>query len=175
MTALGWPMLTREDGNGAEVAGVERAVIDRFSSRRVKMVPEIEKLVAEYEETHGHRPNARALWLMKQHVSMKQRAESGNGTIGSGKSPADEVRVLAGVHHAVRAVKGRAISVLDDQAKAKAARIAVAEVQKRHAVWSMAELMFEVRRALPVMAADARLQGTDHRGCQTGRLGPGRD
>ena len=33
--------------------------------------------------------------------------------------------------------------------------IAVAEVQKRHAVWTMAELMFEVHRALPVIAADA--------------------
>ena len=155
MTALGWPMLTREDGNGAEVMGVDRAVIDRFSSRRVKMVPEIEKLWAEYKEHHGHPPNARALWLMKQHVSMKQRAGSGKRDDWEKEVTADEIRVLAGVHVAVRAAKARAIAVLDDKAKAKAARIAVAEVQKRHAVWSMAELMFEVHRALPVMAADA--------------------
>ena len=31
----------------------------------------------------------------------------------------------------------------------RAARIAVAEVQKQHSVWSVAELAFEVNRALP--------------------------
>jgi AAA domain len=46
--------------------------------------------------------------------------------------------------------------VLDEAAKRTAARIAVAEVQKQHAVWSMAQLRFEVHRALPVLPA-----GTD--------------
>ena len=46
--------------------------------------------------------------------------------------------------------------MLDDAAKRTAARIAVAEVQKHHAVWSMAQLRFEVHRALPVLPA-----GTD--------------
>jgi AAA domain len=41
--------------------------------------------------------------------------------------------------------------VLDDAAKRTAARIAVAEVQKQHAVWPMAQLRFEVHRALPVL------------------------
>ena len=41
--------------------------------------------------------------------------------------------------------------MLDDAAKRTAARIAVAEVQKQHAVWSMAQLRFEVHRALPVL------------------------
>src|SRR6185437_10605273 len=35
----------------------------------------------------------------------------------------------------------------------RAARIAVAEVQKLHAVWSMAQLRFEVHRALPILEA----------------------
>ena len=46
--------------------------------------------------------------------------------------------------------------MLDDAAKRTAARIAVAEVQKQHAVWSMAQLRFEVHRALPVLPS-----GTD--------------
>ena len=46
---------------------------------------------------------------------------------------------------------GRAPAVLDDAAKRTAARIAVAEVQQHHAVWSMAQLRFEVHRALPVL------------------------
>ena len=41
--------------------------------------------------------------------------------------------------------------MLDDTAKRRAARIAVAEVQQHHAVWSMAQLRFEVHRALPVL------------------------
>ena len=45
--------------------------------------------------------------------------------------------------------------VLDDAAKRRAARIAVAEVQQHHAVWSMAQLRFEVHRALPVLPAGA--------------------
>ena len=49
----------------------------------------------------------------------------------------------------------RAPVVLDDAAKRTAARIAVAEVQKHHAVWSMAQLRFEVHRALPVLEAGA--------------------
>ena len=45
--------------------------------------------------------------------------------------------------------------MLDDAAKRTAARIAVAEVQKLHAVWSMAQLRFEVHRALPVLPPGA--------------------
>ena len=45
--------------------------------------------------------------------------------------------------------------MLDDAAKRTAARIAVAEVQKHHAVWSMAQLRFEVHRALPVLPSGA--------------------
>ena len=45
--------------------------------------------------------------------------------------------------------------MLDDVAKRTAARIAVAEVQTHHAVWSMAQLRFEVHRALPVLPPGA--------------------
>ena len=66
-----------------------------------------------------------------------------------------EVHALSAVHEQVAAFAagraGRARAVLDDAAKRTAARIAVAEVQKLHAVWSMAQLRFEVHRALPVL------------------------
>jgi hypothetical protein len=68
-----------------------------------------------------------------------------------------ELRALSAVHGEVAAfAAGPAPAVLDDAAKRTAARLAVAEVQKRHAVWSMAQLRFEVHRALPVLPA-----GTD--------------
>jgi hypothetical protein len=69
------------------------------------------------------------------------------------------VQALSAVHEEVARFaaqrSGRALAVLDDAAKRKAARIAVAEVQQHHAVWSMAQLRFEVHRALPVLPAGA--------------------
>ena len=66
-----------------------------------------------------------------------------------------EVRALSAVHEQVaRYATERTASapaVLDDGAKRTAARIAVAEVQRHHATWSMAQLRFEVHRALPVL------------------------
>ena len=70
-----------------------------------------------------------------------------------------ELRPLSAVHDQVAAFAaahaGRAPAVLDDAAKRTAARIAVAEVQTHHAVWSMAQLRFEVHRALPVLPLGA--------------------
>jgi AAA domain len=69
------------------------------------------------------------------------------------------VQVLSVVHeHVARfaaGYAGRARAVLDDAAKRTVARIAVAEVQRHHAVWSMAQLRFEVHRALPVLSLGA--------------------
>jgi hypothetical protein len=66
-----------------------------------------------------------------------------------------EVQALSAVHEQVvrfaAECAGRAPAVLDHAAKRKTARIAVAEVEQHHAVWSMARLRFEVHRALPVL------------------------
>jgi len=55
------------------------------------------------------------------------------------------------VHEQAAKHVGGAPVVLDDAAKRTAARIAVAEVQAHHAVWTMAQLRFEIHRALPVL------------------------
>ena len=69
------------------------------------------------------------------------------------------MQALSAVHEQVARFAaehaGRAPAVLDDAAKRTAARIAVAEVQQHHAVWSMAQLRFEVHRALPVLPPGA--------------------
>jgi hypothetical protein len=67
----------------------------------------------------------------------------------------EEVQALSGLHEQAEQFPRRAIPVLDECAKARAARIAVAEVQKHHATWTMAQLRFEVHRALPVMTPTA--------------------
>jgi hypothetical protein len=48
-----------------------------------------------------------------------------------------------------------ASAMLDDAAKRKLARIALAEVQTHHAAWSMAQQRFEVHCAMPILSATA--------------------
>ena len=181
LTALGYAMVPRADGNGAEVGGVSQDVMDLFSSRAVAVTGELKRLAQEYEDKHGKPPSRRTLWLLHQQAGQNTRRTKSQArrTIAGQTGTAEptgaqrlaaweaqtvhrEVRALSAVHEQVaRYAAERAAgapAVLDDAAKRTAARIAVAEVQRHHAVWSMAQLRFEVHRALPVLhpAATAR-------------------
>ena len=174
LTALGYAMVPRADGNGAEVGGVSQEVMDLFSSRAVAVTGELKRLAQEYEDKHGKPPSRRTLWLLHQQAGQNTRRTKSQarrtiaGHTGTAEPTAAqrlaaweaqtvrrEVRALSAVHELVtqyaRERAGRAPAVLDDAAKRTAARIAVAEVQRHHAVWSMAQLRFEVHRALPVL------------------------
>ena len=169
-------MVPRADGNGAEVGGVSQDVIDLFSSRAVAVTGELARLAREYQAVHGRPPSRRTLWLLHQQAGQNTRRTKAQarrtiaGQTGTTEPTAAqrlaaweaqtarrEVHALSAVHEQVAAFAaghaGRAPAVLDDAAKRTAARIAVAEVQKLHAVWSMAQLRFEVHRALPVLEA----------------------
>jgi conjugative relaxase-like TrwC/TraI family protein len=179
LSALGYVMVPRRDGNGAEVGGVSQDVIGLFSSRAVAVTGELDRLAREYEAVHGKPPSRRTLWLLHQQAGQNTRrtkAQARRTIAGqTGAAEPTEAQRLAAweaqtVRHKMQAVSavheqvaafaaaraGRAPAVLDDAAKRTAARIAVAEVQELHAVWSMAQLRFEVHRALPVLEA-----GTD--------------
>jgi hypothetical protein len=178
LTALGYVMVPRPDGNGAEIGGVPQDVMDLFSSRAVAVTSETGRLARDYEAVHGRPPSRRTLWLLHQQSGQRTRRTKAEarralaGQTGATEPTAAqrlaawqaqtmhrELAALSVVHGQVTAFAaacaGRA-PALDDAAKRFAARIAVAEVQKQHAVWSMAQLRFEVHRALPVMPA-----GTD--------------
>ncbi|HLH58842.1 MAG TPA: MobF family relaxase, partial [Streptosporangiaceae bacterium] len=179
LTGLGYAMVPRPDGNGAEVGGVSQDVRDLFSSRAVAITGELTRLAAGYEAAHGTAPSRRTLWLLHQQAGQNTRRSKQEarrtvaGQTGS-EEPTDaerlaaweaqttrrEAQALSQVHQqAARYAAehaGQPPAVLDDAAKRRAARIAVAEVQRHHAVWSMAQLRFEVHRALPVLPA-----GTD--------------
>jgi hypothetical protein len=178
LSALGHAMVPREDGNGAEIGGVSQDVMDLFSSRAVAVTGELDRLAREYEAVHGKPPSRRTLWLLHQQAGQNTRRTKAQArrTI-AGQTGTDEpteaqrlaaweaqtarreVHALSAVHEQVAAFAagraGSARTVLDDAAKRTAARVAVAEVQKQHAVWSMAQLRFEVHRALPVLEAGA--------------------
>ena len=180
LTALGYVMVPRPDGNGAEIGGVGQDVKDLFSSRAVAVTGELDRLAREYQAVHGKPPSRRTLWLLHQQAGQNTRRTKAQArrTIAGQTGAAEpteaqrlaaweaqtarrEIQALSAVHEHVAAVAAsqraaHARATLDDAAKHRAARIAVAEVQKHRAVWSMAQLRFEVHRALPVLQA-----GTD--------------
>lgn len=179
LSALGYVMVSRADGNGAEVGGVSQDVMDLFSSRAVAVTGELDRLAREYQAVHGKPPSRRTLWLLHQQAGQNTRRTKAQArrTIAGQTGAAEpteaqrlaaweaqtahrEVQALSAVHEQVARFAGaeratRAPAVLDDAARRRAARIAVAEVQKHHAVWSMAQLRFEVHRALPVLEPGA--------------------
>jgi TrwC relaxase/AAA domain len=179
LTALGYVMVPRADGNGAEIGGVPQDVMDLFSSRAVAVTGETGRLARDYEAVYGRPPSKRTLWLLHQQAGQRTRRTKAEarrtlaGQTGATEPTAAqrlaawqaqtlhrELAALSAVHEQVTgfaaARTGRAPGALDDAAKRTAARIAVAEVQKQHAVWSVAQLRFEVHRALAVLPA-----GTD--------------
>ena len=174
LTGLGYAMVPRLDGNGAEVGGVAQDVMDLFSSRAVAITGELKRLAQEYEAAHGTPPSKRTLWLLHQQAGQNTRRTKKDarrtiaGQTGSEEPTEDErfaawetqttrreIQTLSQVHgQAARYTAAHADlppAVLDDAAKRRAARIAVAEVQQHHAAWSMAQLFFEIHRALPVL------------------------
>ena len=182
LSQLGYVMVPRLDGNGAEVGGVSQQVMDLFSSRSRALTPELKQMIGRYTEKHGKPPSKRTVWLLGQQAAQNTRrtkAEAPRTVAGQtgATEPSDvqrldaweaqtvheEVQALSAVHEQAEQFPRRAIPVLDECAKARAARIAVAEVQKHHATWTMAQLRFEVHRALPVMTptADAEALITD--------------
>ena len=178
LSAFGYAMVLRADGHGAEVGGVGQGVMDLFSSRAVAVTGELKRLVQEYADKHGKPPSRRTLWLLHQQAGQNTRRTKAQArrTIAGQTSTAEptaaqrlaaweaqtarrEVQALSAVHEQVTAFAAghaaRAQPVLGDAAGRTAARIAVAEVQRHHAVWSMAQLRFEVHRALPVLTPGA--------------------
>ena len=176
LCALGYAMVPRADGNGAEIGGVSQDVMDLFSSRAVAVTGELDRLARQHEAVHGKPPSRRTLWLLHQQAGQNTRRTkaAARRTIAgqTGTEEPDEaqrlaaweaqtarreMQALSAVHEQAAAFAagraGRTPAVLDDAAKRTAARIAVTEVQKLHAVWSMAQLRFEVHRALPVLPA----------------------
>ena len=73
LSALGYAMVPRADGNGAEVGGVSQDVMDLFSSRAVAVTGELGRLAAEYQAVHGKPPSRRTLWLLHQQAGQNTR------------------------------------------------------------------------------------------------------
>ncbi len=73
LSALGYAMVPREDGNGAEVGGVSQDVMDLFSSRSRALTPELKALIGQYQTAHGKPPSKRTIWLLGQQAAQNTR------------------------------------------------------------------------------------------------------
>ena len=73
LSALGYAMVPRADGNGAEIGGVSQDVMDLFSSRAVAVTGEARTPRAGVPGRHGKPPSRRTLWLLHQQAGQNTR------------------------------------------------------------------------------------------------------
>ena len=157
--ALGYRMVARADGQGAEIGGVSEEMMRRFSSRRAAITPEVARLASEYEEVHGHAPSRRTLWSLKQWATLQtrkaknevQRSPAADLAAWTQQTAQAESQTLADLHAAVAeygGVHGPAPE-LSTAERSRAARIAVAEMQRQSASWTLSGLLLEIHRSLP--------------------------
>ncbi len=167
LAVQGIPMVQQETGNAFEAGGVEQATMDAFSVRtRGQIDPELRAEAAEYERLHGRPPSARTLWEWRQHIARStRRAKQPDPPAGLERLAAWEqhskdvnVQILSDLHDAVSiyAATHAPPAALTPEQRARTIRIAVHEVQSRHAAFTASQLLWELHRALPVLPA-----GTD--------------
>ena len=179
LSALGYAMVPRADGNGAEIGGVSQDVMDLFSSRAVAVTGELDRLAREYQAMHGKPPSRRTLWLLHQqagqntrrtkspgpphHRRADRRGRTHRGAAAGRLGSADRAPRSAGAVRGARAgrpVRRRARRrvhrrcwMMRPSARPRGSRSP--RCKRHHAVWSMAQLRFEVHRALPVLQPGA--------------------
>lgn len=56
-----------------EIAGFDREMVERFSSRRSEISAELDRLKAEYVEAHGHAPGRKAMLELAQQATLATR------------------------------------------------------------------------------------------------------
>jgi conjugative relaxase-like TrwC/TraI family protein len=89
LSALGYALVPRADGNGAEVGGVSQDVMETFSSRSRALTPELKTLIGQYQKIHGKPPSKRTIWLLGQQAAQNTRRTKAEAhrTVAGGKRP----------------------------------------------------------------------------------------
>ena len=154
----------RADGNSFEIGGISEEAADAYSYRTKELRDRYRELEAQYIADHGHAPAKQARWALKQRAALETRdakehnppAPERELTAWARKAERSGAGRLAALHEAVEAYAAEhAPSELPSGAeRARAIRIAVAEVQRQNAVWRRGQLVFELGRALPSLPAD---------------------
>ena len=153
---LGVRFETRPDGRAREVVGVDRAVMDLFSSRRRAITARTRELVDAYTTRFGHEPNALQRTRLAQEATLATRA----GKSHDGETRAeqldrwaaqlqDEVGMsLGGLAHQVLALRQQADPAAQWSARDVIER-ALERVAENGAHWSRSDLIRAVSDELP--------------------------
>jgi conjugative relaxase-like TrwC/TraI family protein len=162
---LGWRTVRRADGNSFEIAGISEEAADAYSDRAKELRDRFRELEAQYVRDHGHAPAKQARWALKQRAALETRNAKEHNPPAPGRELAAWARKaerrgagkLSALHEAAAAAAAehgpRALP--SDAERARAIRVAVAEVQRQNAVWNRSQLTFELGRALPSLPPDA--------------------
>ncbi len=161
---LGWRTVRRPDGNALEVGGISEEAADVYSNRAKELRDRYEELKAEYVRDHGHAPAKRAMWAIKQRAALETRDAKEHNPPAAGQELAVWARKaerrgagkLSLLHWRAEAYAAEhGPSELPSEAeRARAIRVAVAEVQRQNAIWNRSQLVFELSRALPSLSPD---------------------
>jgi conjugative relaxase-like TrwC/TraI family protein len=162
---LGWRTVRRADGNALEVGGISEEAAGAYSARAKELQDRYRELEAQYVRDHGHAPAKQARWALKQRAALETRDAKEHNPPAPGQELAAWARKaeqrgagkLSSLHHraAAYAAEHEPSEPPGDAERARAIRIAVAEVQRQNAVWNRSQLTFELGRALGSLPPDA--------------------
>jgi hypothetical protein len=166
VSLLGLPLVHRADGNGFEVGGVHQDTMDAFSSRRVTVTGELAERKAKFVQDNGREPTRLELWAMRQEITTGTRKPKAKDEddLAPGELLArwEQHAIQAGVQPLPSipgdvgkfACSHGGIPPVSTEARHRAIRIAVAEVQRQNATWDASQLLWELHRALPLLPPD---------------------
>jgi hypothetical protein len=161
---LGWRTVRRADGNALEVGGISEEAADVYSDRAKELRDRYRELAAQYERDHGHAPAKQAMWALKQRAALETRDAKEHNPPAAGQELAAWARKaerrgagkLSSLHRraAAYAAEHGPSELPGEPERARAIRVAVAEVQRQNAIWNRSQLVFELGRALPSLPPD---------------------
>ena len=169
---FGVTWVARADGAGNEIAGITQAQMDAYSSRRDAIHAAVGPAVRAWEEKYGRAPNQRELLHIQQDVTLATRAPKPRSSDldkdggAGGLYDWDEMAArwdarlsepLASIAPAAalrldpdaRCEARGAGAQLPEQALARAALTALAQVQAGHSTWTRADYLKQLGLALP--------------------------
>jgi conjugative relaxase-like TrwC/TraI family protein len=167
LAALGLPQVKQEDGNGFDIAGIERETLAAYSKRSADVDARKRELIADYEANHdGRAPDRAALYRLRKKATIdtreakahppkrtaEQEADAAARTLGEWMRQAedDSVQLLESLPASVdRFAAEHGPSRMPSAAeRARAIRVGVAEVQRQNSSWTRGKLVWEMHRAL---------------------------
>ncbi|MBW0101638.1 MobF family relaxase [Pseudonocardia sp. KRD291] len=154
--AVGMLLATRPDGKAREVLGVAAEAMGIISSRRHQVTAKTAELVEAFEARHGKAPNSYQLERLAQTATLATRkGKSHEGTTREQLLDDVEARMRAEVDTNLSAIADTALAARPDELQAngwvpsEVIAVALHEVQQSKAVWTRADLIAALDRALP--------------------------